>query len=99
MPGQFDRPKGCLFSPRCAFVFERCRREAPAHAAPQGQYRSQHPQAHPSGHPMPYGGSVPPQPYGSQHPGPVNAHGPTSVHPAVAPAMGSGYPPPGYPPR
>lgn len=72
---------------------------APAHAAPQGQYRSQHPQAHPSGHPMPYGGSVPPQPYGSQHPGPVNAHGPTSVHPAVAPAMGSGYPPPGYPPR
>jgi dipeptide transport system ATP-binding protein len=35
VPGQFDRPKGCLFSPRCAFVFERCRREAPAHAAPE----------------------------------------------------------------
>lgn len=71
-------------------------------AAAQGQYRSGHPPAgsvHPSGHPAPYGGSVPPQqPYGSQHPGPVNAHGPTSVHPA-APAMGSGYPPPGYPPR
>jgi biopolymer transport protein ExbB/TolQ len=75
-------------------------------AAPaQGQYRSQHPGApggsvHPSAHPAPYGGSVPPQqPYGSQHPGPVNAHGPTSVHPQVAPSMGSGYPPPGYPPR
>lgn len=74
----------------------------PAQQAPQGQYRSQHPPAgsvHPSGHPAPYGGSVPPQPYGSQHPGPVNAHGPTSVHPQVSPAMGSGYPPPGYPPR
>ena len=74
----------------------------PAHA-PQGQYRSQHPpqgSVHPSGHPAPYGGSVPPQPYGSQHPGaPVNQHGPTSVHPAVNPQMGSGYPPPGYPPR
>lgn len=71
-------------------------------AQPQGQYRSQHPpqgSVHPSGHPAPYGGSVPPQPYGSQHPGPVNAHGPTSVHPAASPAMGSGYPPPGYPPR
>ena len=70
----------------------------PAHAP---QHRSVHPQAHASGHPPPYAGSVPPQqPYGSQHPGPVNAHGPTSVHPAVpAPAMGSGYPPPGYPPR
>jgi dipeptide transport system ATP-binding protein len=29
VPGQFDRPAGCLFAPRCAFVFERCRREAP----------------------------------------------------------------------
>jgi len=29
VPGQFDRPKGCLFAPRCGFVFERCRREAP----------------------------------------------------------------------
>ena len=24
-PGQFDRPRGCLFSPRCAFVFDACR--------------------------------------------------------------------------
>ncbi|MBL8589877.1 MAG: ABC transporter ATP-binding protein [Methylobacteriaceae bacterium] len=33
VPGQFDRPSGCLFSPRCAHVFERCRREAPRPAA------------------------------------------------------------------
>jgi len=29
VPGQFDRPSGCLFSPRCAFADERCRREFP----------------------------------------------------------------------
>jgi dipeptide transport system ATP-binding protein len=33
VPGQFDRPGGCLFSPRCAFVFERCRVVAPKPAA------------------------------------------------------------------
>jgi dipeptide transport system ATP-binding protein len=33
VPGQFDRPAGCLFAPRCSFVFARCRREAPAPAA------------------------------------------------------------------
>jgi len=32
VPGQFDRPAGCLFAPRCGFVFERCRREAPGRA-------------------------------------------------------------------
>jgi dipeptide transport system ATP-binding protein len=32
VPGQFDRPKGCLFAPRCAIAFDRCRREAPGHA-------------------------------------------------------------------
>ncbi len=25
VPGQFDRPPGCVFAPRCGFVFERCR--------------------------------------------------------------------------
>ncbi|MGP8170624.1 ABC transporter ATP-binding protein [Rhodoblastus sp.] len=30
VPGQYDRPRGCLFSPRCAFVFDRCRQTAPA---------------------------------------------------------------------
>jgi dipeptide transport system ATP-binding protein len=29
VPGQFDRPGGCLFSPRCSFVMDRCRRTAP----------------------------------------------------------------------
>jgi dipeptide transport system ATP-binding protein len=33
VPGQFDRPHGCLFSPRCAFVFDACRRIPPARAS------------------------------------------------------------------
>ena len=33
VPGQSDRPTGCLFSPRCAFVFDECRRKAPAPAS------------------------------------------------------------------
>ena len=33
VPGQFDRPKGCLFSPRCGFAFEACRRLAPRPAS------------------------------------------------------------------
>ena len=32
VPGQFDRPSGCLFSPRCNFVFDRCRQSEPRHA-------------------------------------------------------------------
>jgi len=32
VPGQFDRPSGCLFAPRCAFADERCRGVPPAHA-------------------------------------------------------------------
>src|SRR5271168_1794018 len=32
VPGQFDRPHGCSFSPRCAFVFDACRRVAPERA-------------------------------------------------------------------
>ena len=30
VPGAFDRPAGCLLSPRCPYVQERCRTEAPA---------------------------------------------------------------------
>jgi len=30
VPGQLDRPSGCLFNPRCRFAAERCRREEPA---------------------------------------------------------------------
>jgi dipeptide transport system ATP-binding protein len=33
VPGQFDKPSGCVFSPRCGYVFERCRREAPKPAS------------------------------------------------------------------
>jgi dipeptide transport system ATP-binding protein len=32
VPGQFDRPKGCLFSPRCGFAFDACHRLAPRRA-------------------------------------------------------------------
>jgi len=29
VPGQFDRPAGCLFAPRCRFASERCRTKPP----------------------------------------------------------------------
>jgi dipeptide transport system ATP-binding protein len=29
VPGQFDRPKGCLFAPRCAFARDLCRAQEP----------------------------------------------------------------------
>ena len=29
VPGQYDRPAGCLLSPRCPYVQERCRKERP----------------------------------------------------------------------
>jgi dipeptide transport system ATP-binding protein len=35
VPGQYDRPKGCLFSPRCAFVVEACRAAPPLRAGPE----------------------------------------------------------------
>src|SRR6266581_7652873 len=34
VPGQHDRPTGCLLSPRCAYAVERCRSEQPALAGP-----------------------------------------------------------------
>ncbi len=33
VPGQFDRPSGCLFSPRCAFVRPDCLLQSPPRAA------------------------------------------------------------------
>ena len=30
VPGQFDRPSGCLFNPRCALVADRCRAQQPS---------------------------------------------------------------------
>ena len=35
VPGQFGRPRGCLFSPRCGFAFEACRLVAPRGAPPE----------------------------------------------------------------
>ncbi|WP_460448422.1 ABC transporter ATP-binding protein [Alsobacter sp. SYSU BS001988] len=35
VPGQFDRPAGCLFSPRCAFATDYCRAVPPKPAAPE----------------------------------------------------------------
>ena len=35
VPGQFDRPRGCLFAPRCGFAFDACSRAAPGPAAPE----------------------------------------------------------------
>ncbi|MDX1738588.1 MAG: dipeptide ABC transporter ATP-binding protein DppD, partial [Alphaproteobacteria bacterium] len=29
VPGQLDRPSGCLFNPRCTFASDKCREEAP----------------------------------------------------------------------
>jgi len=52
VPGQFDRPEGCLFSPRCQFVFERCHIERPRPAGPAlGEARCHTPLV--GGRPMP----------------------------------------------
>jgi dipeptide transport system ATP-binding protein len=37
VPGQHDRPTGCLLSPRCLYALERCRREVPPLADPPGR--------------------------------------------------------------
>ncbi len=37
VPGQHDRPTGCLLSPRCTFAVERCRRELPPLAGAAGR--------------------------------------------------------------
>jgi dipeptide transport system ATP-binding protein len=34
VPGQFDRPQGCLFSPRCQYATELCRTREPVQAGP-----------------------------------------------------------------
>ena len=36
VPGALDRPAGCLLSPRCAYVQDRCRREAPSLVGVEG---------------------------------------------------------------
>jgi dipeptide transport system ATP-binding protein len=37
VPGQHDRPTGCLLSPRCPYALARCRRESPALAGRDGR--------------------------------------------------------------
>jgi len=37
VPGQYDRPYGCLLHPRCAYALERCRAERPLLSGPQGR--------------------------------------------------------------
>lgn len=44
VPGQFDRPSGCLFSPRCQYADEHCRSVSPAIASELlGQARCHYP--------------------------------------------------------
>ncbi|SDD61744.1 dipeptide transport system ATP-binding protein [Paracoccus isoporae] len=50
VPGQFDRPAGCLFSPRCQFADARCKAERPVPAGPaMGHALCHYPLSH--GHP------------------------------------------------
>ena len=35
VPGQFDRPKGCLFSPRCSYATDLCRNTPPPVGGPE----------------------------------------------------------------
>jgi dipeptide transport system ATP-binding protein len=54
VPGQFDRPTGCLFSPRCQFATERCIEKAPPRQGAAAGYALCHyPLTHgkPVGHP------------------------------------------------
>ncbi|WP_075215542.1 ABC transporter ATP-binding protein [Mongoliimonas terrestris] len=56
VPGQFDRPTGCLFSPRCKFATERCVTKVPPVQGRQAGYALCHyPLAggRPVGHPGP----------------------------------------------
>lgn len=34
VPGQYDRPSGCMLSPRCPYATDRCRTEVPANQGP-----------------------------------------------------------------
>ncbi len=56
VPGQFDRPRGCLFSPRCQFATARCVEKAPPRQGEKAGYAlCQYPlvQGRPVGHPGP----------------------------------------------
>ncbi len=42
VPGQFDRPQGCLFSPRCKFADDKCRTVPPPPLSPELGYARCH---------------------------------------------------------
>ena len=61
VPGLFDRPSGCLFSPRCQFATSRCTEKVPPQQGAKAGYALCHyPLAHgrPVGHPGPVGEAV-----------------------------------------
>ena len=54
VPGVLDRPRGCLFNPRCTLATDRCRAEQPAFRdGPRGRVRCHYPLTGgvPEGHP------------------------------------------------
>ena len=54
VPGQFDRPAGCLFSPRCSYATELCRTTAPKESSMElGRALCHYPlvDGRPTGHP------------------------------------------------
>lgn len=51
VPGQFDRPAGCLLSPRCDYALERCHRDRPLLEGPPGRKVRCHFPLDASGHP------------------------------------------------
>jgi dipeptide transport system ATP-binding protein len=53
VPGQFDRPHGCLFSPRCTFATSLCRAEVPPRQVELGNALCHYPliEGVPLGHP------------------------------------------------
>jgi dipeptide transport system ATP-binding protein len=55
VPGLLDRPSGCLFSPRCRFATDHCRRVPPVPAPEYGQALCHYPlkAGVPQGHPDP----------------------------------------------
>jgi dipeptide transport system ATP-binding protein len=57
VPGQLDRPSGCLFSPRCAFVTDVCRKGAKRQGAEFGSALCNYPlhAGVPTGHPASVG--------------------------------------------
>ncbi len=51
VPGQYDRPPGCLLNPRCGFAVEKCRTREPALTGPLGRAVRCHTPLSPAGVP------------------------------------------------